>query len=122
MQCQVDASVWEIMSVHVSFKNLHTDIPSGGVNDGISYDVEDLFATRQYSLVREAEFTLPIFNRAVIIRDSEGLHDPTPRPGLLTAKDLEKDKVRICEHDLKAIAFLGIEQRGPCCILVANEP
>ena len=109
MQCQVDASVWEIMSVRIiSFKNLHADIPSGGVNDGISYDGEDLSATRQYSFVRELELTLPIFNRAVIIRDSEGLYDDTtPR---LTAKDLKKDEMRICGHDLKGIAFLGIEQ------------
>ena len=71
--------------------------------------------------MREAKFTLPIFNRALVVRDSEGLHNDARMPPVL-GKVSKKDDMGICGHDRKDIAFLGIERPGPCCILVVNKP
>ena len=64
----------------------------------------------------EAEFSLPIFNRALIIRDSEGLYDGAWLRQCGIGKVPKKDNMRIYEHDPKDTG-----RPGPCSILVVNE-
>ena len=73
--------------------------------------------------MREADFTIPIFNRVLIVRDSEGLYeDAKLRRSLASGKVSKKDNMRICGHDPNDMAVLGIEKPGLCRILVVDEP
>ena len=66
--------------------------------------------------MREAKSTLPIFNRALVVGDSEGLHNDARMPPVLS-KVSKKDDMGICGHDRNDIAFLGIERPGPCILV-----